>query len=196
MRWRELRARVREAWATHGARRTNPGFWAVAQHAAGRFAIESSPRALEPLVRRAVDAAERVAELYTGARLPADVEVGPELHLIHTGLVDVHPDVVLGARVGLMQGVTIGPDPHGPPGAPVLEDDVFVGTHATILGRVGVGRGARVAANTLVTSDVPAGAVAIGVPAKIFPGLRWVRDAKEGGGDATRAAPPREGERG
>lgn len=186
MRWRELRARVREAWVTHGARRTNPGFWAVAQHATGRFAIASAPRALEPLVRHAVAAAERVAEIYTGARLPADVEVGPELHLIHTGLVDVHPDVVLGARVGLMQGVTIGPDPHGAPGAPVLEDDVFVGTHATIMGPVRVGRGARIAANSLVTSDVPAGAVAIGVPAKIFPGLRWVRDAKEGDGDATR----------
>lgn len=193
MRWVELRARVRESWAIHGERRTNPGFWAVAQHAAGRFAITSAPAPLVPLVRRAVDVAERVAEIYTGARLPADVDVGPGLHLIHTGLLDVHADVRLGARVGLMQGVTIGPDPHGPPGAPVIEDDVFVGTHATILGPVRVGRGARIAANSLVTTDVPAGAVAIGVPAKIFPGLRWVRDAKEGAGDATRA-PGREGE--
>ena len=41
---------------------------------------------------------------------------------------------------------------------------------ATILGEVKIGDGARIAANSLVVSDVPPGAMAMGVPAKVYPG--------------------------
>jgi serine O-acetyltransferase len=55
------------------------------------------------------------------------------------------------------------------PRAPVLEDDVFVGAGAKILGGVRIGRGARIAANSLVITDIPPGARAMGVPARPLP---------------------------
>ena len=54
----------------------------------------------------------------------------------------------------------------------VIEDDVWVGTRAIILHGVTVGRGAIVAAGSIVTHDVPPYAVVAGVPARIVR-FRW-----------------------
>lgn len=49
-----------------------------------------------------------------------------------------------------------------------IEDDVWIGAHATILPGVTIGRGAVIAAGAVVTKDVPEYAVVAGVPAKIM----------------------------
>ena len=51
-------------------------------------------------------------------------------------------------------------------GAPELEDGVVVSTGAIVLGAVHLGEGAHVGAGAVVTHDVPAGMVAVGVPAR------------------------------
>jgi len=55
-------------------------------------------------------------------------------------------------------------------GAPIIGKDVYIGTGtgAVILGEVTIGDGARIAANSLVITDVPPGATAIGVPARVM----------------------------
>ena len=53
-----------------------------------------------------------------------------------------------------------------------IEDDVWVGSNATILKGVTVGRGAVVAAGALVIKDVPPYAIVGGVPAKVLK-YRW-----------------------
>ena len=56
-----------------------------------------------------------------------------------------------------------------PSAAPVvIGDRVWVGTRAVILKGVSIGDGAVVAAGAVVTSDVPAGAVVGGVPARVI----------------------------
>jgi acetyltransferase-like isoleucine patch superfamily enzyme len=64
----------------------------------------------------------------------------------------------------------------GEPGAtaPVLiGDDVWLGMNVVVLKGVTIGAGAVIAANALVSSDIPAGAIAAGVPAKV---VGWVKD--------------------
>lgn len=56
----------------------------------------------------------------------------------------------------------------GRQGAPVLGDDVYIGTGATVVGKIKVGTGAKIAANTLVMSNVPEGATVMGVPGRII----------------------------
>jgi acetyltransferase-like isoleucine patch superfamily enzyme len=51
----------------------------------------------------------------------------------------------------------------------LIEDDVWIGIGAIILKGVHLGRGARVGAGAVVTMDVPAGATAVGNPARIVP---------------------------
>lgn len=51
-----------------------------------------------------------------------------------------------------------------------IGDDVFVGMNALILKGVMIGRGATIGAGSVVTKDVPEGAVAAGNPAKVISG--------------------------
>jgi len=44
----------------------------------------------------------------------------------------------------------------------------YIGAKATILGNVCIGEGAKIGAAALVITDIPAGATAVGVPAKII----------------------------
>jgi serine O-acetyltransferase len=46
--------------------------------------------------------------------------------------------------------------------APQVEDGVYIGAGAKILGGVRIGRGANVGANAVITKDVPAGATVVG----------------------------------
>lgn len=53
----------------------------------------------------------------------------------------------------------------------VIKDDVFIGMNCLILKGVCLGNGCVIGAGSVVTKDVPAGAVAAGNPAKIFQGV-------------------------
>lgn len=55
----------------------------------------------------------------------------------------------------------------------VIGDDVWLGMNVVVLKGVTIGDGAVIAANSLVNSDIPAGAIAAGVPAKV---VAWVKD--------------------
>jgi serine O-acetyltransferase len=50
---------------------------------------------------------------------------------------------------------------------PVIEDYVYIGTGAKVLGPIRVGRGATIGANAVVIHEVPPGAAVAGVPARI-----------------------------
>lgn len=53
-------------------------------------------------------------------------------------------------------------------GPVIIDDNVWIGEKASILPNVHIGKGAIVAANAVVTKDVPAYALVAGVPAKII----------------------------
>ena len=84
----------------------------------------------------------------------------------HFGNIFVHANAHIGANCTLRQGVTIGNRHENGP-VPVLEDNVELGAYAQILGGVRIGKGARIGAMSVVLIDVPAGATAVGVPARI-----------------------------
>lgn len=50
----------------------------------------------------------------------------------------------------------------------VINDDVWIGTHAVILPGVTIGEGAVIAAGCVVTKDVPARAIVAGVPGRLL----------------------------
>jgi serine O-acetyltransferase len=109
----------------------------------------------------------RFLETLTGISIPKSVEVGPGLRIYHFGNVFVHAETKIGANCTLRQGVTIGNRHEGGP-VPVLEDDVELGAYAQILGGVRIGRGAKIGAMSVVLCDVPPGATAVGVPARVI----------------------------
>lgn len=57
-------------------------------------------------------------------------------------------------------------------GPVVIEDNVWIGTKASIMPGVRIGKGAIIAANSVVTHDIPPYCVAAGVPAKVIKVMR------------------------
>ncbi len=74
----------------------------------------------------------------------------------------IHSKTVLGENVIIMHQVTLGQKRIEDNTAPIVEDGVFIGAGAKILGNVKVGRLAVIGANAIVTKDVPPGAVIVG----------------------------------
>ena len=99
--------------------------------------------------------------------LPPEVRLGRNVKLAYLGLGTViHRGAVIGNNVTIGPSVTIG-GRSGKKELPVLEDDVFIGTGARILGPVRIGRNSVVGANSVVLSDIPANSVVVGIPAKV-----------------------------
>lgn len=108
----------------------------------------------------------RLVETLTGISLPKSVEIGPGLRIWHFGGIFVHRDVRIGANCTLRQGVTIG-NRHRDDDVPTIGDDVELGAYAQVLGAVRIGHGARIGAMSVVLTDVPDGATAVGIPARV-----------------------------
>ncbi len=95
----------------------------------------------------------------------ATPEIGSGLFIAH-GLGTTVAAERIGRNCYVHQGVTVGWD-YRSTRAPVIGDGVFIGAGAKVLGAVTVGDGARIGANAVVLCDVPAGATAVGMPARI-----------------------------
>jgi serine O-acetyltransferase len=91
-------------------------------------------------------------------------DFGAEFVLVHSQGVVINAGVRGGKHVFIEHQVTIGAEKRR---APVLGDDVFIGAGAKVLGTVRVGNGVKIGANAVVTKDVPDGATAVGIPARV-----------------------------
>jgi serine O-acetyltransferase len=141
--------------------------WAIAVYRFGRRVDRRRPGALKWVGGRWYWLMYRLVETLTGISIPKSAEVGPGLKIWHFGNIFVHKDARIGSNCTLRQGVTIGNRQENGP-VPVLEDDVELGAYAQVLGGVRLGRGSRVGAMSVVLTDVPPGATAVGVPARVL----------------------------
>ncbi len=90
-----------------------------------------------------------------GIRLPRTVFLPHPFGIVIHSRSKIGEDVVIGHQVTIG-----GRDISGV--APEIEEGVYIGAGAKILGAVRVGRGATVGANAVVTKDVPAGKTVVG----------------------------------
>ena len=84
----------------------------------------------------------------------------------HQSGIVIHGNCEIGDECVIRQGCTLGNKSLDRPfDAPKLGKRVNVGAGAKILGAVTVGDGATIGANSVVLRDVPAGMIAVGLPA-------------------------------
>jgi serine O-acetyltransferase len=134
-------------------------------------ARESARRRHVPWVNHAL---RRLTTVLYGIEIGNDVELGEGIDFTHTLGTVIGGTSKVGARVQFMGNNTIGTAKDN--GCPVIEDDVVIGCGARVLGPLRVGRGASIGANAVVLADVPAGAIATGIPAKIHDAKQNVHD--------------------
>jgi serine O-acetyltransferase len=108
-----------------------------------------------------------VNRILFGVVLPPSARLGQDVLLSYQGLgTVVHRNAVIGDRVTITSGVTIG-GRSGHPVVPVILEGAFIGSGAKILGPVHIGRYASIGANAVVLEDIPDYAVAVGIPARV-----------------------------
>ena len=157
---------LRGDYRRHGATLKNPAVWALAVYRFGAWS-KDIPGPMGKLSSKLYGAMFLGVQLTTGMVLNREARIGKNLNIVHWGNTRIHPAAVIGDRCGIMHDVTIGTNMERE-GVPVIGDDVFIGAGAKILGPVRIGSRARIAANSVVLQDVPEGATAVGVPARIL----------------------------
>ncbi|MBE9125779.1 MULTISPECIES: serine O-acetyltransferase [unclassified Coleofasciculus] len=103
----------------------------------------------------------RFWSVITAADIPLNCQLGGGLLLTHPNGVVIHPDASIGANCLILQQVTIVKDVK-------IGGHVDIGAGAKIIRAVSIGDHAKIGANAVVICDVPAGATAVGIPAKII----------------------------
>ena len=157
-----LLAAIRDDFAANERDWTSPGFRALAVHRFGRWAttrpgpLRWCHRVLHRRIRRAY-----------GIELDPAATIGRHVRVHHHSGIVVEAGSVVGDGCLIRQMVTIAAAAGSP--APVLGSNVDIGAGAAIVGPVTIGDGARIGANASVSTDVPEGAVAAGVPAVVRP---------------------------
>jgi serine O-acetyltransferase len=110
-----------------------------------------------------------IGRFLTGIEIHPGAAIGRRVFIDHGMGVVVGETAVIGDDCTLYHGVTLGGTSwkkgkrH-----PTLENGVVIGAGAKVLGPITVGKEAKIGSNAVVVKDVPAGATAIGIPARIL----------------------------
>ncbi len=125
-------------------------------------------------------------EIGHGARLSDQVHIGA------VGLVHAGRNLLIGSKVLIIDhshgegyqvspaelGTAPGDRPLATKGDIVIGDNVWLADNVVVLGGVRIGDNCVVGANSLVRTDLPAGAICAGNPARVLFRHQWVADAE------------------
>ena len=112
-----------------------------------------------------------VARWLTGIEIHPGAKIGERVFFDHAMGVVVGETAEIGDGCTIYQGVTLGGTSlyKGEKRHPTLGRNVVVSAGAKVLGGFVVGDGAKIGSNAVVIKPVPAGATAVGIPARIIP---------------------------
>ena len=139
-----------------------PGFHAVLIHRLAHALWRTRIRWIARLV-------SHFSRFLTGIEIHPGAKIGRRVFIDHGMGVVIGETAELGDDCTLYHGVTLGGTTwkkgkrH-----PTLGRGVVIGAGAKLLGPISVGDDARVGSNAVVVKDVPAGATAVGIPARII----------------------------
>ncbi|MBA4322495.1 MAG: acetyltransferase [Odoribacter sp.] len=112
---------------------------------------------------------------------PSNVSIGERSSIHEYSYFAGKGEVIIGDYVAIANNCTIISETHNftdrsipvklqglSPQPVIIGDDVWIGSHVTILGNVRIGKGAIIGAGSVVTRDIPEYAVAVGVPCNVI----------------------------
>ena len=142
-----------------------PGVWALALHRLAHWLFNGELYFLARLINH-------FARLLTAIDIHPGATIGRNFFIDH-GFVVIGETAEVGDDVTIYQGATLGgTNPTSGVGGkrhPTVQDGAIISMNAAVLGPITIGKRARIAANAVVTKDVPDGATMVGIPAKPVP---------------------------
>ena len=146
---------------------TYPGVKALFFHRIANF----FSKAKFDLVARLIS---QLSRFFTGIEIHPRAEIGKNFFIDHGMGVVIGETSEIGDNVTMYHACTLGgispsiksDEQRYVKRHPTLKNNVVVGSGAQVLGSIIVGENAKIGANAVVTKDVPANAVMVGIPAK------------------------------
>ena len=156
-----------EDFRNYDGRLRDLGLWPIVVHRFGNWRMGIRPKLLRAPFSLAYNLMYTVVEMTTGVSLPYTVPVGRRVRIWHQGGTILHARSI-GDGTQIRQNTTMGiASMHRVGEIPTIGARVDIGCGACILGDVHIGDDAKIGANAVVLIDVPAGATAVGVPARV-----------------------------
>src|ERR1700684_605721 len=138
------------------------GTWPGVQALLAHRVANALQRAGVPLLPRLIAA---VARAVTGIEIHPAASIGKGLFIDHGSGVVIGETAEIGDDVTLYQGVTLGGTGFATGKRhPTVQDNVTIGSGATLLGPITIGHGAKIGANSVVITDVPPNSTVVGNP--------------------------------
>ena len=157
----EIRADLRAHDGKWGAQ----GFWALVVYRFGRWRYGVRPRVLRKFFSLLYRILYKLVQIATGIEFPCEVQIGRNFVIDHFGGIVVSGYARFGDNCRIRSGVVVGLSHVEDPVAPVIGNNVDIGTGAKLLGRITIGDNVLIGANAVVVCDIPSDSVAVGVPA-------------------------------
>jgi serine O-acetyltransferase len=143
------------------------GFWASVQYRVAHYCYNKVT--LQPfrfVFKSILFLWQKLIELTTGISIPASTKIGHSFYIGHFGGIIFNKDAILGDNCNVAQNVTIGVSGLGESrGVPIIGNNVYIAANSVIAGKIVIEDDVLIGACSLVTSDVKAGAIVVGVPA-------------------------------
>lgn len=141
------------------------GFWAMMIYRFGRWRYGVRPVWLRKVLSGLYKVSFKFIQIITGIELPCEVVVGRNFVIDHHGDIIVSGYARFGDNCRIRSGVCVGLARVDDPCAPVIGNNVDIGTGAKVLGHITIGDNVLIGANAVVLCNVPANCIAVGVPA-------------------------------
>ncbi len=139
-----------------------PGFHALLIHRLAHWLWRMRMRWLARFV-------SHVSRFLTGIEIHPGAKIGRRVFIDHGMGVVIGETAELGDDCTLYHGVTLGGTTWNKGKRhPTLKHGVVIGAGAKVLGPIVIGEGAKIGSNAVVVKDVPAGATALGIPARVI----------------------------
>ncbi len=156
---KRLLLQIQEDWIANNRDWTEPGFRALTVHRVGFWAWERSEGVFRSSLLFLYRIVWRYIRNHYGIEIPHTTVIGRRFRIAHQSGIVIHPMTEIGDDCIIRQNVTIGAVTWERfKDGPKLGHRVDVGAGAVILGKVTIGEGAKIGPNTVIMTNVPAGA--------------------------------------
>jgi serine O-acetyltransferase len=160
---------IRSDFRAHDCNWGAQGFWVMIVYRFGQWRYGLRPIFVRKIGSLVYKILFKLIQVITGVELPCEAIVGRNFVIDHFGGIIVSGYARFGDNCRIRNGVVVGLRRVEEHYAPIIGNNVDIGSGAKLLGRITIGDNSIIGANAVVLDDVPVNSLAVGVPAIITP---------------------------